>query len=293
MSWLITGASGQLGLAMQEELKANKIEFLALDSKTLDITNTSDIEQKFLEYAPKVVVNCAAWTDVDGAEDNKDQAFAVNSLSVKNLAVSAKNLGATFVHISTDYVFSGENTSPWLENEDRNPSSIYGLSKKEGEISVQETYPEGSYIVRTAWLYSSSGKNFAKTMARLALGGDGEVKVVDDQIGQPTSAKDLAKQIIKLVLGKASYGIYHGTNAGSASWFDFAREIFVLAGEDASRLVPVSTSEFPRPAERPKYSVLSHESWRNSGIEEMREWEKALAEEMPIILIQLKRDEET
>jgi dTDP-4-dehydrorhamnose reductase len=293
MSWLITGASGQLGLAMQEELKANKIEFLALDSKTLDITNASVVERKFLEHKPKVVVNCAAWTDVDGAEANKDQAFAVNSVGVKNLAVASKNLGATFVHISTDYVFSGENTSPWLENEDRNPSSIYGLSKKEGEISVQETYPEGSYIVRTAWLYSSRGKNFAKTITRLALRGDGEIKVVDDQIGQPTSAKDLAKQIIKLVLGKASYGIYHGTNAGSASWFDFAREIFVLAGEDASRLVPVSTSEFPRPAERPKYSILSHESWRNSGIEEMREWEKALAEEMPIILIQLKRDEET
>jgi dTDP-4-dehydrorhamnose reductase len=292
MSWLITGASGQLGLAMQEELKANKIEFLALDSKTLDITNASVIERKFLEHEPKVVVNCAAWTDVDGAEANKDQAFAVNSIGVKNLAVASKNLGATFVHISTDYVFSGENTSPWLENEDRNPSSIYGLSKKEGEISVQETYPEGSYIVRTAWLYSSRGQNFAKTITRLALRGDGEVKVVDDQIGQPTSAKDLAKQIIKLVLGKVSYGIYHGTNAGSASWFDFAREIFVLAGEDASRLVPVSTSEFPRPAERPKYSVLSHESWRNSGIEEMRDGEKALAEEMPIILSQLKKDEE-
>jgi dTDP-4-dehydrorhamnose reductase len=128
-------------------------------------------------------------------------------------------------------------------------------------------------------------------MTRIALRGSGQVKVVADQIGQPTSAKDLAKQIIKLVLGKASYGIYHGTNTGSASWFDFAREIFVLAGADASRLVPVSTSEFPRPAKRPEYSVLSHESWKKTDIEEMRAWEKALAEEMPKILMKLKRGE--
>jgi dTDP-4-dehydrorhamnose reductase len=276
---------------MQEELKTNNIKFLAFDSRALDITDASAIEKKFLDHAPKVVVNCAAWTDVDGAEEKKNQAFAVNSLGVKNLAFAAKNFNSTLVHISTDYVFSGENTSPWLEDEDRNPSSIYGLSKKEGEISVQETYPEGSYIVRTAWLYSSYGENFAKTMTRIALRGSGQVKVVADQIGQPTSAKDLAKQIIKLVLGKASYGIYHGTNTGSASWFDFAREIFVLAGADASRLVPVSTSEFPRPAKRPEYSVLSHESWKKTDIEEMRAWEKALAEEMPKILMKLKRGE--
>jgi len=292
MSWLITGASGQLGLAMQAELKTSKIEYLAFDSKSLDITNQSEIESKFLEHSPRVVVNCAAWTDVDGAELNRDQSFAVNSLGAKNLALAAKNLGATFVQISTDYVFSGENNSPWVENAERNPSSIYGLSKKEGEISVEEIYPEGSYLVRTAWLYSSNGKNFAKTMARLALRGDGEVNVVDDQIGQPTSARDLAKQIIKLVLGKASYGIYHGTNNGSASWFDFAHEIFVLAGADESRLNPVTSSEFPRPAKRPSYSVLGHENWRKSGIVEMRDWKKALAEEMPIILSQLKKDEE-
>jgi dTDP-4-dehydrorhamnose reductase len=292
MTWLITGASGQLGLAMQTELKTSEIEFLAFDSKALDITSQSAIENVFLKNSPNVVVNCAAWTDVDAAEGSKEQAFAVNSLGARNLAIASKKLGAIFVHISTDYVFSGENNSPWLEDAERNPSSIYGLSKKEGEELVQELYPEGSYLVRTAWLYSPNGKNFAKTMAKLALLGDGEIKVVNDQIGQPTSARGLAKQIKSLVLSKASFGTYHGTNSGSASWFDFAQEIFMLVGEDKSRLTPVVTSEFPRPAKRPQYSVLSHENWNKQGLEEMQVWRKALAEEIPYILLQMKNEEE-
>ena len=290
MTWLITGASGQLGLAMQSELTRRNIQYFALNSKELDITNLELVTKAVSEYEPAVVINCAAWTDVDGAETHEDLAFAVNATGTKNLALASKYISAKFVHISTDYVFSGENTSPWQEDSVRNPSSVYGLSKRDGELFIEDIYPEGSYIIRTAWLYSSNGRNFAKTMAKLALSDAQEVKVVNDQFGQPTSAGDLAKQVVDLVIAEKGFGNYHGTNSGSATWFDFAQEIFTLAGEETSRLIPVSTTEFPRPAKRPKYSVLGHEKWRNSGLDEMREWKAALLDEIPGILAQLKKE---
>jgi dTDP-4-dehydrorhamnose reductase len=291
MTWLITGGSGQLGLAMQAELSRREIQFFALNSMDLDITNPESVNKMFSTSAPNIVVNCAAWTDVDGAEANKDMAFAVNALGPKNLAVASKRIGAIFVQISTDYVFSGDSDTPWQEDEVRNPSSVYGSSKRDGELFIEDIYPEGSYIIRTAWLYSPNGRNFAKTMAKLALSNADEVRVVNDQFGQPTSAGDLSKQIVDLVMAKKSFGVYHGTNSGSASWFDFAQEIFELVGKEKLRIVPVSTSEFPRPAKRPSYSVLGHDNWRKSGIEVMPEWKSTLAREMPAILSQLTREE--
>jgi len=291
MTWLITGASGQLGLAMQSELTARDLKFLALASKDLDITNLESVNRAFSENSPNVVVNCAAWTDVDGAETNKDLAFAVNASGAKNLALASKHIGATLAHISTDYVFSGDNNSPWQEDAERIPASVYGLSKRDGELFIEELYPEGSYIIRTAWLYSPNGKNFAKTMAKLALSDAQEVKVVNDQFGQPTSARNLAKQIVDLITSKKSFGVYHGTNSGSATWFDFAQEIFELVGKKKSRVIPVSTAEFPRPAKRPNFSILGHEQWRKSGLAEMPEWRSVLANEMPAILSQLKKEE--
>lgn len=290
MTWLITGASGQLGLAMQSELTLRNIEFLALSSKDLDITNLESVNQVFFEKSPNVVVNCAAWTDVDGAETNEDLAFAVNALGTKYIALASKSVGASLVHISTDYVFSGENDTPWLENSERNPMSVYGLSKSKAEILVEEIYPEGSYIVRTAWLYSSNGKNFVKTILRLASNGDDEVRVVNDQRGQPTLANDLAEQIIALVLNKSKPGIYHGTNSGQASWYEFAQEIFELAGADKKRVIPVSSSEFPRPAKRPRYSVLSHGNWDIAGLPKMRNWRIALGSGFPTIISEQKKE---
>jgi dTDP-4-dehydrorhamnose reductase len=292
MTWLITGASGQLGLSMQSELKARKIHYLALDSKDLDITNLEMVNKEISERRPSIVVNCAAWTDVDRAETNEELAFAVNALGARYLALASRRIGAKLVHISTDYVFSGENDTPWQEDAERDPISVYGLSKRAGELFIEECYPEGSYIIRTAWLYSSNGKNFAKTMAKLALSELQEVKVVNDQFGQPTSAVDLAKQIVDLVMTEKVFGTYHGTKSGSATWFDFAQEIFTLVGEEKSRLIPVSTSEFARPAKRPKYSVLGHEKWQNSEVDKMRAWQDALSDEMPRILAQLKKEDE-
>ena len=290
MTWLITGALGQLGLAMQSELKARDIQYLALNSQDLDITNHEMVNKSLSENEPNVVVNCAAWTDVDGAETNEDRAFAVNAIGPKNLAVASKGIGATLVQISTDYVFSGNSEKPWQEDDPCNPGSVYGASKRDGEAFVEELYPEGSYIIRTAWLYSPNGRNFAKTMAKLALSDAQEVRVVNDQLGQPTSAKNLATQIIDLVTAKKEFGIYHGTNSGSATWFSFAQEIFELVGMEKSRIVPVSTSEFPRPAKRPSYSVLGHEKWKKMGLEEMPDWKSILASEIPAILTQIKKE---
>jgi dTDP-4-dehydrorhamnose reductase len=204
--------------------------------------------------------------------------------------VAAKQCNSKLIHVSTDYVFSGESKTPWKIDHEINPRSAYGRTKALGESRVLATYPENSSIVRTAWLYSPWGKNFAKTMTRLALNGDGEVRVVNDQMGQPTSALDLAKQLIELGLSSSPAGIYHGTNSGEATWFEFAQEIFRLAGAAVNRVVPVSSSEYPRPAKRPSYSVLSHEAWAKTSIKLMRDWRIALEEAMPAIISAVKAE---
>ena len=284
MNWLVTGGSGQLGIAVSAELDARDITFTALGSKDLDITNSDLVGRCISENAPSVIVNCAAWTDVDGAESNEESASNVNSTGAANIAKAAASTGARLIHISTDYVFSGESQKPFETKDLIDPQSAYGRTKADGEKRVLANYPQNSYVLRTAWLYSAEGKNFAKTMTRLALNGDGEVRVVNDQMGQPTSAVDLAIQIVDLGLSNASAGIYHGTNGGQATWFEFAQEIFSLAGTDINRVVPVSSSLYPRPAKRPSYSVLGHEAWSKTSISPMRDWKIALKEVMPQIL---------
>jgi dTDP-4-dehydrorhamnose reductase len=290
MKWLITGASGQLGLAMQTELISRGIDFVASNSNELDITKPLIVNQLVDFIKPSVIVNTAAWTDVDGAESNKSAAYSVNALGPHNLAIAASKIGARLVQVSTDYVFSEDNTKPWIENAAHNPQSVYGSTKSEGEKFVQGALPVDSYVVRTAWLYSAVEKNFAKIMANLALNDAGKVKVVNDQLGQPTFAGDLAKQIVELVSSGAPVGTYHGTNSGQATWFEFAQEIFKLAGAEVSRVTPVSTSEYPRPAKRPSYSVLSHGAWANTDVPVMRDWKIALAEAMPAIISAVKTE---
>jgi len=291
MTWLITGGSGQLGIAVSEELGNCEIMFHAWGSQDLDITKGLLVRDLVSQLSPKVIINCAAWTDVDGAETNELQASRVNVDGAENLALAAKNCGAKLIHISTDYVLSGESKSPWQIGAAINPQSAYGRTKAEGEKRVLRAYSENSTIVRTAWLYSPWGKNFAKTMTQLAIKGDGEVRVVIDQIGQPTSAEDLAKQLFDLVLSDSPSGIYHGTNSGQGSWFDFAREIFKLAGADFNRVVPVASNEYLRPAKRPSYSVLSHDAWTKTTVKPMRDWRIALEEAMPAIISAVKAEE--
>jgi dTDP-4-dehydrorhamnose reductase len=291
MTWLITGGSGQLGQALSVVLKSRRIEFSAWDSKDLDIRSSQDSIQKIRRLAPSVVVNAAAWTDVDQAETDKGRAFQVNAEGPLNLAVATKGIGAKFAHISTDYVFSKGPRGPWQENDSPAPESVYGVAKAAGELAVLNLYSERSYIFRTAWLYSKWGKNFAKTMTRLAQSTEDEVRVVNDQIGQPTSAIDLANQVVNSLITEIPFGIYHATNSGQASWFDFAEAVFKLNGASTSRLVPVSSSEFVSRAVRPSYSVLGHEAWENTGKEgvpRMRFWKDALAFVMPEIILQVK-----
>jgi dTDP-4-dehydrorhamnose reductase len=291
MSWLITGGSGQLGIAVSQELGKRGVLFDAWGSGDLNITQGPTVRDAIAKLSPRVIVNCAAWTDVDGAEKNENDAFRVNSDGPENLAFAARLSNSKLIHLSTDYVFSGDSRAPWQIADQINPQSAYGRTKALGESRVLEANPESSFVVRTAWLYSPWGKNFAKTITKLALKGDSEVRVVNDQVGQPTSASDLAKQLVELGLSTSPAGIYHGTNSGQATWFEFAQEIFKLSGADVGRVIPVSSNEYPRPAKRPSYSVLSHDVWASTSVKPMRDWRIALAEAMPAIISTLKAEE--
>jgi len=291
MSWLITGGSGQLGIAVSQELGERGILFDAWSSKDLNITQAPIVLDVIAKLSPTHIINCAAWTDVDSAEKHENDASRVNSDGAENLAIAARVCNAKLIHVSTDYVFSGESQSPWQIVDEVKPQSAYGRTKAQGEIRVLAIYPESSFVVRTAWLYSPWGKNFAKTMTKLAIEDQGEVRVVNDQVGQPTSATDLAKQLVELGQSTSPAGVYHGTNSGKATWFEFARDIFKLAGADVGRVIPVSSSEYPRPAKRPSYSVLSHDAWVNSSVKPLRDWRIALSDAMPAIISSVKAEE--
>jgi len=289
MTILIIGKNGQLGKAMSHVLTQRRIPFEALDFQTLDIRDADRTIKLLNSIRPSVVFNAAAWTNVDQAEQDIESAREVNVQGAINLATASQNINAVLVHISSDYVFSGFGTTPWKEGDKPEPISAYGITKAESELEVISRYSEGSYVFRTAWLYSQWGHNFAKSMTRLALSETNSVNVVGDQIGQPTSAIDLVTQISDTLIAKLPFGLYHATNSGQASWFDFAQEIFLLAGASTDRVKQITTGEISRLAERPKYSVLSHDSWNNVGVggsrvSPMRNWKVALADVFPVIL---------
>ncbi len=291
MSWLITGSSGQLGRALSAELTEGGYVFDALNSTELNITNDSMTQELIAKFSPSVIVNCAAWTDVDGAESNEFTVSRINGRGAENVALAAKKCDAKLIQISTDYVFSGQRNTPWEVDSLMNPQTVYGRTKAEGEIRVLSAYAEKAYILRTAWLYSPWRKNFAKTMTQLALNEKGSLRVIHDQVGQPTSALDLAKQIVDLAKSGSRPGIYHGTNSGQATWFEFAKEIFRIIGADISRVIPISSDEYLRTALRPSYSVLSHQSWSETSIQPMRDWRNALAESLPAIISAIESEE--
>lgn len=281
MKWGITGGSGQLSRSLIDQLESQGQTFEAWSHHDLDVSKPESVNT-IANSNVKVLINCAAWTNVDGAEDAEIQANLANRDGALNMALAAKKLGVPLIHISTDYVFSGNNTSPWKVDDETHPTSKYGLSKLLGEISIEQNF-SSYYILRTAWLYGPYGKNFAKTILKKALTTKDEIKVVHDQKGQPTSTVDLAKQIIQIVNSNAPFGIYHATNSGSATWWEFARELFTLAGQDPERVIPVSSSEFPSKVKRPAYSVLDHSKWGMVGIEPMQDWRAALHEIFPDI----------
>jgi dTDP-4-dehydrorhamnose reductase len=269
--YLITGAAGMLGRDLQSSLASRNVT--ALSRADLDVADLDAVRAAVAGH--DVVINAAAYTKVDDAETHETDALAVNGTGAGNLAIAAAEQGSRLVQYSTDYVFDGSAIEPYAEDTPHNPVSAYGRTKALGERLAIEANPQGTFIVRTAWLYGQHGPNFASTMLRLASDRE-TVSVVNDQIGQPTWTADLAAQTVALLDSEAPAGIYHGTNAGSASWFDFARAVFENAGLDPERVLPTDSASFVRPAPRPGYSVLGHEAWATAGLPAMRDWRAAL-----------------
>ena len=280
MRVLVTGANGQLGTELVDLYAARGgAEVLGVDLPDLDITSADSVASSFSAFRPEVVINCAAWTAVDAAEENEESALVVNGEGPAVLARACRNAGAWMVQVSTDYVFAGDASTPYAEDATPDPRSAYGRTKLAGEIAVQSELPDAHYIVRTAWLYGHEGSNFVKTMLRLESERE-TIDVVDDQIGQPTYAVDLAAQIAALVDARPAAGIFHGTNSGEVSWHGFTQEIFRLIGADPARVIAVTSEQFVRPAPRPAYSVLGHRRWAEVGLVAMRDWRSAIAEAM-------------
>lgn len=280
---LITGCNGQLGRAINKEYAGEDVEFIntdVMDSETsvaLDITNLSEVLSMVEEQKPQVIMNCAAHTNVDACEKQWDSAYRINALGARNLSIAAEKVGAKLIHVSTDYVFAGDGESPYTEFDEVNPKSAYGKTKLEGERFVQQ-FARKYFIIRTAWLYGE-GKNFVKTMLRLSESNQ-EVSVVCDQVGNPTSAAELAK-LIHYLEPTENYGVFHGTCEGSCSWADFAEEIFRLTGKK-TKVNRISSEEYaamyPASARRPAYSVLDKYMLRLTGDFVMADWKTALAE---------------
>lgn len=281
--WLVVGCDGMLGQDLVAALGESPgvHEVTAVDRDVLDIIDPDACLTAVAGH--DIVVNVAAWTAVDEAETHEAQAFAVNAVGAANLARACSARGARMLQVSTDYVFAGDATCPYAEDAPIAPRSAYGRTKAAGEWAVRTYLPSTSWVLRTAWLYGAHGPNFVKTMARLASERD-TLSVVDDQRGQPTWTVDLADAIVRLVTSDAPFGIYHGTSSGETTWFGFAQAIFVALGLDPARVTPTTTGAFPRPAPRPAYSVLGHETWQRAGVAPIREWSEALAESMTTVV---------
>lgn len=268
---LLVGSEGQLGLELQKQLQNKSLEYFSLDLPEFDITNLEMVIKKFIKEKPDLIINCAAYTDVDGCENNIETAYKVNALGAKNLAIAAEKVGTKLVHISTDYIFNGQGEEPYKEYDNTDPQTVYGQSKLLGEEYVQQ-FSSKFFIFRTAWLYGE-GNNFVRTMLRLADEND-ELNVVNDQIGSPTSTVDLARAIINL-METEHYGLYHATCEGKCSWYDFAKKIFEIKNIDI-KVNPVNSDQFKRDAERPKYSVLDNYMLKLIDKNNFKHWEESL-----------------
>ena len=285
MNMLITGSQGQLGQEIQRIFRMGctelgdipaalqGAELIPVDIDRLDIGNREAVNAFVQAHQPDVIINCAAYTNVDGCETNEDMAMAANAIGPRNLAMAAEAVGAKLVHVSTDYVFSGQDAKEKREWDICAPTSVYGSSKYLGEQYVQ-AFCSRHFIVRTAWLYGYVGKNFVKTI--LKAGKErGALKIVNDQRGNPTNAADLAHHLLKLAASE-EYGLYHGTNNGTCSWYEFACAFVEMAGFSCE-ITPCTSEEFPSPTKRPAYSSLDNMMLRCTVGDEMRDWKDAIA----------------
>ena len=279
---LVTGANGQLGQCLQKiSSQFEEFEFIFTDSETLDITNKEEVNDFFWQNAPDFCINAAAYTAVDLAETEVEKAFLVNADGTENLAEACAENNAQFIHVSTDYVFDGENNLAYTEEDFTNPLGVYGASKLAGDELALEVNP-CSVILRTSWVYSEFGKNFVKTMLSLFATKE-ELNIVADQFGQPTNANDLAEAIMKIIKSeKITPGIFNFSNLGRISWFDFAKKIAELS--DAKiKLNAIETSQYPTPAKRPKNSVLDLDKISKTYGIQLKPWEESLEDCVQIL----------
>ena len=277
---LVTGANGQLGQSLQFiDASYPEIDFVFCDSKTLDITKKESIELVFTKVKPDFCINTAAYTAVDKAESEPEKAFEINVIGAQNLAEVCRDFKTKLIHVSTDFVFDGTKNRPYTEDDSTNPQSIYGQTKLDGEKVIQKTIKE-CFIIRTSWVFSSFGNNFMKTMLRLGAERD-SLSVVDDQIGTPTNAVDLAHALVQIILQTSEnpeinrYGIYNFSNEGHCSWYDFAQKILEINNINI-HLKPIPSSSYPTPAERPKYSVLDKSKIKRAFDIEIRAWDETI-----------------
>jgi len=276
---LVTGSNGQLGTEFQYLVsdKDSLDKFYFTNSDTLNITNKEALRSFIIENKIDTIINCAAYTAVDNAEKESEIAYSVNAIAVEYMAELAKEYSLKFIHVSTDYVFDGTSHMPLREDDSTNPQGIYGKSKLAGEEAILNIKPEGAVIVRTSWVYSSIGNNFVKTMIRLGRERD-ELNVVCDQIGTPTYARDLARAILIILESKDNnkdVSIYHYSNEGTCSWYDFAKAIFEMA-EIECKVFPISTTAYPTPAKRPLYSILNKDKIKETYSIQIPYWRESL-----------------
>ena len=273
MKVLVTGVKGQLGHDVMDELALRGIEGFGVDVEEMDITDRTACETVISQEKPDAVIHCAAYTAVDAAEDNLELCRKINAEGTRNIARVCKAMDIKMMYISTDYVFNGGGERPWEPDDHREPLNVYGLTKYEGEIAVEQNVQK-YFIVRIAWVFGVNGKNFIKTMLRLGK-EKGAVSVVNDQIGSPTYTYDLARLLVDMIQTD-KYGRYHATNEGLCSWYEFACEIFRQAGMDEVKVTPVDSDGFPAKAKRPSNSRMSKEKLTENGFERLPSWQNAL-----------------
>ncbi|MBB6670628.1 dTDP-4-dehydrorhamnose reductase [Cohnella nanjingensis] len=271
LTLLVTGANGQLGQEMVR-MSSDQVKIVGYSRQQMDVTNLAQCREVIAALRPDAVIHAGAYTAVDKAESEPDEAYKVNASGTRNLALAAREHGAKLCYVSTDYVFDGMGTSPYNEFDNTNPQSIYGKSKRAGEVLLQSLH-DSYFIVRTSWVYGKYGNNFVKTMLKLGAERD-SVTVVHDQVGSPTYTYDLGRFLIDLVQTEA-YGVYHASNTGTCTWYEFAQAIFEESGM-STKTEPCTTEQFPRPAPRPRYSVMDHSAIRQNGLTDLPPWREAL-----------------
>lgn len=273
MRVLVTGAKGQLGTDLMNELKRQGLEGIGVDVEEMDITDSQACHRVISQADVDAVIHCAAYTAVDAAEDQVELCRKINAEGTRNVAEACREAGIKLMYISTDYVFNGEGTRPWEPDDERAPLNVYGQTKYEGELAIEELLEE-YFIVRIAWVFGVAGKNFIKTMLRLGK-EKGAVSVVNDQVGSPTYTYDLARLLTDMIQTD-HYGCYHATNEGECSWYEFACEIFRQAGMTDVKVTPVTSEMFAAKAKRPSNSRMKKDKLTDNGFERLPDWQDAL-----------------